>query len=232
MNSFFKNLYQFFISLKLAVFTLSFIASVIAVGTFVESRFDQEAANKWIYHSWWMHIILTLLFVNVFMVLVDRWPWKKRQIGFVLAHLGILIMIIGSFVTRYLGIEGSLRFKEGEVAHSFLVPDTEIAVYSSYDGEKFRLIYQKDVDFFLSRPHQNNSFVFSIGDQPAVIDSYVPYGIPRQEYKESQTGSLASVRFYLEGSMGKFVEWMELPLVNKEVKKIFRSCTNYFYKEF
>ena len=148
MKLIFYKIYSFLISLKLAVFNLSLIAVLTAIGTIVESRWDQEAANKWIYHSWWMYFVLFFLFANVFMVLVDRWPWKKTQIPFVLAHLGILTMITGSLITKQLGIEGSLRFKEGEEARFFLLPDKEILVYSSYDGDKFRLLYQKDVDFF------------------------------------------------------------------------------------
>ena len=219
MKTFFRKLYLFFISLKLAVFNLSSIAFLTALGTFIESRWDQEAANKWIYYSWWMYVILFLLSVNVFTVLVDRWPWKKHQVGFVLAHLGILTMVLGSLMTRYLGIEGSLRFKEGEEVHSFLLPETEVAVYSSYDGEKFRLLYQKDVDFFLNRPTKKTPFIFSIDSDPFILDSYIPYGIPRVDYEESKKGKLSSVRFYLEGSQGKFVEWMELPQSEQTVKR-------------
>ena len=218
MKTIFHKLYLFFISLKLAVFNLSSIAFLTALGTFIESRWDQEAANKWIYYSWWMYIILFLLFVNVFTVLVDRWPWRKHQVGFVMAHLGILTMILGSLMTRYLGVEGSLRFKEGEEVHSFLLPETEVIVYSSFDGEKFRLLYQKDVDFFLNRPTNKTPFVFSVNANSFTLDSYIPYGIPRTDYEESKTGKLSSLRFFLEGSQGKFVEWMELPQSEQTIK--------------
>lgn len=225
MISFFRKTYSFFISLKLAIFTLSSIAILTAIGTFVESRWDQKAANQWVYHSWWMYFFLVLLFINVFAVLVDRWPWKKRQLGFVLAHLGILTMIVGSFTTRYLGVEGSLRFKEGEEASAFMTQETEILTYSSYDGEDFRLVYQKDVDFFTQRPSMQKPFTFSVDSHPFILDSYIPYGIPRQDYEKSQYGSLASVRFYLDGSRGKFVEWIELPMSQVTIKKSLGPAT-------
>ena len=47
----------------------------------------------------------------------------------------------------------------------------------------------------------------------------MPYGLPRQDYERSQKGILSSVRFYLEGSRGKFVEWMELSKKEKTVTK-------------
>ncbi|MGI9548479.1 MAG: cytochrome c biogenesis protein ResB [Bdellovibrionales bacterium] len=209
MKSFLKSSYRFFISLKLAVTTLSLLAFFTAIGTFIESRYDQETANKIIYHSWVMGFVLTLLALNLFFVLVDRWPWKKRQIGFVFAHIGILTMILGSIITKYLGLDASLKFKEGESVSFVQLADREIKIYSSYDGAKFTLLYQKDVDFLFQRPRPKEPFVIDVAQEQFFIDQYLPYGNPRESYKKAKKGEPA-VRFYLEGQMGNFVDWIQL----------------------
>ena len=210
MKNILESIYNFFISLKLAVFTLSLLAFSTAIGTFVESKYNQETANKIIYHSWVMVIILSLLAINLFFVLIDRWPWKKRQIGFVFAHIGILMMILGSVMTRYLGVDAVLSFEEGEQAAFMRLPEREIKIYSSYDGSRFTLLYEKDVDFFFQRPSDKKPYLIPIANEIFTIDQYMPYGSPRENYDRSLKGGEPAVRFYLEGRMGKFVDWIQI----------------------
>ena len=209
------KLYNFFKSLKLAVLVLAALAVLTAIGTFVESRYDQQAANKLVYHSAWMGIVMLFLAINLFVVLADRWPWKKRHAGFVSAHIGILTMILGSFITKYMGVDGSLRFKEGEIVRTASLPEMEIKIYSSYDGEKFSLLRQEDADFFLSRPSKQKPLKISAAGEAFVVDSYIPYGLPRQVYaskvyKGSSKGASPALRFHLEGKMGSSTGWLYL----------------------
>ena len=215
------RLYQLFISLRLAIFTLASIAFLTAIGTFIESRYHQELANKLIYHSWWMIIILLLLASNLIMVLIDRWPWKKRQVGFILAHIGILTLMLGSLFTRYFGLDGSLRFKEGEKTPIVSVSDMEIKIYSSYDGEKFTLIYEKEVDMFFQKPNQKKPYVISVADEKFVVDKHLLFGMPRQEIKYSHKGGEPAIRFHLEGSRASVVDWMKLDTGQKTMSQVF-----------
>src|SRR5690606_40040941 len=62
-----------------------------------------------IYHSWWAYTIFALLAVNLAAVMVDRLPWKRRHFSFLMAHIGILMLLGGSLLTRNLGIDGIMR---------------------------------------------------------------------------------------------------------------------------
>ena len=202
------RLYNFFKSLKLAAVVLSAWAVLTAVGTFVESRYDQQAANKLVYHSPWMGVVMLFLALNLFVVLLDRWPWKKRHAGFVMAHTGILTVLLGSLVTKYAGVDGSLRFREGESVRAASLQDMEVKIYSSYDGKKFSLLRQRDVDFFLRRPSKKKPFKIAAGaGGEFVVDSYMPYAAPRRIYKPSKKGTPA-IRFHLEGKAGAFSSWL------------------------
>lgn len=206
----FLRIYTVFISLKLAVIVLSALAVLTAIGTFVEARYNQEWANKLIYHSSWMFIVMLLLAFNLTMVLIDRWPWKKRHIPFILAHIGILIVLLGSVFTKYFGIDGSLRFAEGESMNKLSVSEMEIKIYSSYDGENFRLIYENPVDLFFEKPSVKKPYIISLAEEKFVIDNYLPFALGRESFQAVSKGGSPALRFHLSGSQADVVEWMQL----------------------
>ena len=214
-----RKFYKFSISLKLSVVTFILLGILTAVGTYIESILDQETANKLIYHSPLMTGVLAFLVINLSAVLVDRWPWKTRQIPFILAHFGILIMIFGAALTGYFGLDASLRFKEGEAVQKAILSDTEVVLYSSFDGENFTQIYREPVDFYFNRPSEANPLIISAGSEVFSITSYIPYGLPREDFKTSIRGGRPALRFYLEGRQGRFVEWLFLPPHQAVLKK-------------
>ena len=214
-------IYKFFISLKLAVFTLTSIALLTAIGTFVESRYNQEMANKLVYHSLWMTTAMLLLAINLTMVLIDRWPWKKRQAGFVLAHMGILTLMLGFLFTKYFGLDGSFRFKEGEKTSAVSVSDMEIKIYSSYDGENFSLVYEELADMFFIKPREKQPYVIDTAGEKWVVDKYLPFAVGREVFKPVSKGGEPAVRFHLEGAQASVVEWMKLGVGEKTLSQSF-----------
>ena len=86
------TLFRFFASLKLAIFLLLTLALAFAVGTFVESAYGAEVAKLLVYDTPWLTVLLLLLALNVAASALDRLPWQKRHVGFVVTHCGILLM--------------------------------------------------------------------------------------------------------------------------------------------
>ena len=218
-KKFFGKLYGFSISLKLSVVVFILLGVLTAVGTYIESLWDQETANKLIYHSPLITGVMVLLVVNLSSVLVDRWPWKRRQIPFIMAHFGILIMIFGSALTKHFGLDASLRFKEGETVQKVSLSDTEVVLYSSFDGENFTQIYRESRDFYFNRPSESKPLTIPVGSKAFYITSYMPYGLPREDFQASAGGGRPALRFYLEGGQGRFVEWLFLPPDQRVLKK-------------
>jgi hypothetical protein len=101
-------------SLKLAIGVLSLLALVCGAATFYESKHGTPAVQEAVYHTSWFAALLTLLGVNVAVSLVSRYPWKRHQTGFVLSHVGVLLLLVGSLVTLQLGLDGQLALYEGE----------------------------------------------------------------------------------------------------------------------
>src|SRR5437763_597170 len=105
---------KFFASLKLAVIIVVALGTLIAYGTIIESQYDMERAHKLVYNSWMMYTVLGLLCNSLIAVMIDRWPWQPRHAGFVLAHIGILILLFGAWVTQHYGVDGSMVFQIGD----------------------------------------------------------------------------------------------------------------------
>ncbi len=206
-----NKLFQIFISVKLAVVLLLILGILSAVGTIYEARVnDAEYAQKIIYHSPWMYLCLGLMCIQLICVMVDRWPWKKRHIPFLLAHVGIIITLGGSLVTHYWGIDGSMSFGIGEKAHHVTVNDREILVLGSFNGMSYERMAGQPVDFLLYPP-QKFPVSLNVGsDEIKVVDYY--HFAEREEEIIASPGEWdgPAVRFQLENSRVNLTRWLFL----------------------
>ena len=105
-------------SLHLAIGLLALLAVVLAVGTVVESRMSTAAAQALVYRAWWFSGLLGLLGGNVACAAAIRYPWKISQVGFVVTHAGLLLVLAGSILTQQVGVEGQVFLREGSLAIS------------------------------------------------------------------------------------------------------------------
>ncbi|MEO5969242.1 MAG: cytochrome c biogenesis protein ResB [Bdellovibrionia bacterium] len=128
----FEKIFQVLCSLKLAVLVILSIAISLAAGTIVESLHDTATSQYWVYRSPWFYGILSVFGMNIFCVAISRLPWKRRHIPFLTAHLGILTLLAGSWITQRAGVDGNLRVSEGEVA-SVVELDTASLFFSEAD---------------------------------------------------------------------------------------------------
>jgi hypothetical protein len=94
--------------LKLAIFSLSFFAVVLAIGTIVESKYSSKVAMELVYRTWWFKLLLAMLAINIFFAAVKKWPWKKHQTGFLITHAGLLTMIAGGMLNSFSGTDSLL----------------------------------------------------------------------------------------------------------------------------
>ena len=108
-------IYRFLASLKLAVISIATLAATLAYATVFESRYGGGAAQDWIYRSPGFAILLAFLGMNILCAALIRYPWKRRQTGFVVTHAGLLILLAGSFYSVRTADEGQVGMLEGDV---------------------------------------------------------------------------------------------------------------------
>ncbi|NDG27603.1 MAG: hypothetical protein EB120_10580, partial [Proteobacteria bacterium] len=123
-----KGLFRFFSSVKLAVFSLLLLSAVLAYATMMGSFYGMRGSQVAVYQRWWFGGVLFLLGLNVFCAAMSRYPWKLRQAGFVLTHLGIIIILVGAFVTQKYGIDGNLQVSEMQQNREVMLNDLKLTI--------------------------------------------------------------------------------------------------------
>lgn len=214
-SSFRKKVIKPLASLKLAVFILLGLAVLVAIGTFIEAKYDAKAGRKIVYHTFWMFGLMSLLSINLTAVMIDRLPWKRHHMAFIFAHIGILILLAGSLVTWFYGLDGTMRIGIGESNRFVSVEATEINLYASFDGESYTsMLSDKDkpVDFFKNPPSPEKPHLISNLDEPLKVIGYERYVLPERKVVpvgESDRGVFGSgVRFQLFNANANDVDWI------------------------
>ena len=108
-------------SLKLAIVLLMSLAAVLACATLVEASRGREFAAWYVYGSRWFVTLLAALGVNVLAATLIRFPWRRRQGGFLVTHAGILVLLAGAIQTFQGAVDGQLTLREGQRTDRFLV---------------------------------------------------------------------------------------------------------------
>lgn len=118
-----KRVFRFFASLELAVVLMVFLAAVLAWATCLEAAKGRGYVQWHVYGSHWFAALLALLGVNILAATLVRFPWDRGQIGFVVTHVGLLVLLAGSIQTSLFGIEGQISLAEGERSDKIRVTD-------------------------------------------------------------------------------------------------------------
>ncbi len=123
-------IFEFFASLKLAVVLLAVIIVAAIAGTLYESSFDANVARAYVYGAPWFNLWLVLLGANLACSALSRWRWRKHHLAFLITHLGIITLLIGSLIGRIWGIEGTITLFKGEPpTNRLLVNERQLRVH-------------------------------------------------------------------------------------------------------
>jgi cytochrome c-type biogenesis protein CcsB len=103
-------------SLRLGAVLLIVFGVAIATATFLETTWGRDGAYELVYGARWFEAVLALLVVNLTLSLLHRAPYRLRNLGSVLLHISMIIILVAAGITRYFGYEGSMHIREGESA--------------------------------------------------------------------------------------------------------------------
>lgn len=114
-----RKIIWFWGSYWVAIGLMLILGVILAVGTFYESTISTEAAQQMIYKTRWFVGLLSLLFINILFSTLKRWPFEKHHTGFVITHLGLLILLAGAMISKtHGGLKGTLYSKKGKALQS------------------------------------------------------------------------------------------------------------------
>lgn len=173
--------FKFFSSLKLAVISILLLAVVLTVATVLESLYGTRAVHVLVYGTPWFAGVLFLLGLNVLCAALVRFPWKKSQTGFVLTHLGIIILLIGSVITQRFGVDATMPVTEASQENEITLNDLVLSVVD--ESKNFKQEYPVRESY-----QEKNSEILSIdfgGDKRLWVDSFIPRAVAERRLNPS-----------------------------------------------
>lgn len=206
-------LFKFFASLRLAVTLIVVLGIAFAVGTFLESHYGAHAAQVLIYRTKWLTLLFFLLALNLLASALDRIPWKKKHIGFLTTHLGIILMLAGALVTQALGIEGQVQIQEGNTEARMTLADPLLHVIEINSGQRWTFEINQHVFPWSGREKLYADFAtpfhaFLLRDYPKS---------KRNELIRENKEGFPALHLSLKGSMASIEDWLFLDHPEKSV---------------
>jgi hypothetical protein len=192
-------------SLRLAVVVMLTLGATCAFATFYEMRHGTPAVQRDIYQTWWFAALLGLLGLNVFSVMVSRYPWTKHHIGFLIAHVGILAVLTGSVISLYGGLDSNMALFEGETSDRVML--LEKALHVSLPGTaaqaSFPVVFEKNPP----RPGREQRFAVPGSDLALVAEEYQPHVTLVESFEPAPDGPPAA-HFSLQAPMASQDGWL------------------------
>jgi len=204
-NTLAGRLLAFLSSLRLAVVTMVTLGSVCAYATFYEMEHGTPAVQRDIYQTPGFAFLLGLLGLNVFAVMASRWPWTKHHIGFLIAHVGILAILVGSVISLYRGLDSNMVLAEGETTNR--VRALEKALHVAVPGQGAHGIFP--VVFEKHPPTADHADRYPIpgSDLVLVADAYEPHVTLAESFGPAPAGAPA-LHFQLKTPMASQDGWL------------------------
>jgi ABC-type transport system involved in cytochrome c biogenesis permease subunit len=192
----------------LAMILIIVIAGILAWGTFYEVRFGTEAVQRFVYRSGWFQAILIFLALNLVMAALQRWPWKRHHIPFLLAHLGVITILLGGVVSSRWGVEGKLIIEEGQAQSSLRMPTQVLAARLANPGWLKEFPVHFETMAWNHRP--NRSFWVPVSERPFVIrvDRYYPNADWKEEVHPDGVNENPAIRLTVAYEGEEDVGWL------------------------
>jgi hypothetical protein len=158
--------------MKMAVFMLFAFGALIGTATFIENDFGTQTARALIYKTQWFEVFLGY-FIAILTYNMIKYKSYKTKPAVFLFHFSFLVIALGAVVTRYIGYEGIMHIREGELSHT-MVSDAKVLQLHVTEGEKSATL-EKELYFSTMT---GNSFTESltVGDKKVKVEllKYMP----------------------------------------------------------
>ncbi|MBC7467633.1 MAG: cytochrome c biogenesis protein ResB [Bdellovibrio sp.] len=207
-NKHIQKFWKFSTSFQLGIPIIVSIAVLIATGTIIEAKYnDAYAARRLIYESWMMYLTMGLLIYNLTIVVVDRWPWKLNHYPFICVHAGIILLVMGGYVTQKYGVDGSIAVNIKGKNNYVQMPQTDMVIYATFDGDRYTKMFEQEVDFYKHPPTPEKPFVIKLGETSVNVIDYVPYArLSKKTVVSTSAQAGSSIKFQLMNANVKQVE--------------------------
>jgi hypothetical protein len=140
----------------------------------------------------------------VFSVMVSRYPWTKHHVGFLVAHVGILILLAGSLVSLHRGLDSNMALLEGETSDrvALLEKALQVSVPGLGASGSFPVAFEK------RPPLPGRAQRFPVGGGVFLVaDGYHPHVSVAESFEAADDGAPA-LHFVLRAPMATQEQWL------------------------
>ncbi|MBI4341040.1 MAG: cytochrome c biogenesis protein ResB, partial [Candidatus Omnitrophica bacterium] len=176
-----KRVAQFLGSIKIAVPLLVAIAVVLAYGTLYEARFGTAAVQRTVYTAWWFHLLLAFLAFNLALAAWQRYPWKRHHAPFVLAHIGIILILTGGIIGGRFGVEGQLFIPEGQASRTLETPGNVLVAHLPNPGVHQEIPVRFETQAWVHEPRLTVPLRREGRHIEITVDRYFPDAVVKEE---------------------------------------------------
>ncbi|UAB80795.1 cytochrome c biogenesis protein CcsA [Marixanthomonas sp. SCSIO 43207] len=175
-----KRIASILFSTRLTAVLFIVFAVAMGIGTFLDASSETSPtpySREMIYNAWWFEAIMGIFVLN-FLGNISRYNLntKKMWATFIL-HISFILIIIGAFVTRYIGYEGVMHIREGETENVILSEHTYLNTFIDGDymvngvaqrrklpPKKLRLSERLDNDFTIETDYNEQPVTIKYKD--------------------------------------------------------------------
>lgn len=178
----FSTIEKFVGSLKFAIVLISLFTLAMIVGTFFESYYGTEFAGRTIYKTLPFMMLQVLMGLSILYAAYLRLPPKKSLYGFYTIHSGLILIVGGSFITYFSGIDGNLTLPP-------LTPKRDIVLHS--DQIRITNLNTKEVYTYDLPDAAFETDINSTNDQITIL-KFLPYSEKTLVWQSENSSQLSS----------------------------------------
>src|SRR5690554_2436860 len=131
-----KKIASVLFSTRLTAVLFIVFAVAMAVGTFLDASSQNPPTpytRELIYNAWWFEAIMAIFMINFIGNMFRYNLLNPKMWASLMIHLSLVLVLVGAFVTRYIGFEGVMHIREGQTESSILSEHTYLDVF--IDGD-------------------------------------------------------------------------------------------------
>ncbi|MDG1528169.1 MAG: cytochrome c biogenesis protein CcsA [Polaribacter sp.] len=193
-----KKILNILYSTRLMAVLFFLFATSMGIATFIENDFGTQTSKALVYNTWWFEAIMVFFVINFFGNIFRYRLYKKEKWPVLLFHVSFLFILIGAGITRYIGFEGLMLIKEGEVTNKFISETTYLNVIVDDSNQQKNPIHEP---ILLSAWGTNNWSYSSTFKEQKIDFKLVDY-IPWAEKKLVEDENGEEYLFFVESSEG------------------------------
>jgi len=205
------DVFDFLASLKLAVVLLVVLGVVCIAGTITESSYTARLAQRLVYRAGWFDLLLAGIFINVLFATLNRFPWRISQSGFLITHLGVLTLLVGSLIAHRFGVEGNLMLSEGQSGDRISLDRFHISFQEVGENARYKF---ETVEVEWGHPEKSEQHypIKELGLN-VIADNFYPHSEWVEEWEEGGPVENPAVHFAIDSTFaGRMAEGWLAPL--------------------